>query len=181
VQDYHKIRIRGTIDDNFWELNPEFNVIGEVNSFRRKIADDDKSSKIMWSLWLLYNYDSPFKTMNLSDRVIEISTNYLEDDLYKYENFSDWYYDNFKSKEEKMLDKWEKDLDDREKLFDSIPWTKNDLSVKEGMLKSRSALFEQYAKVKAAVHQQIIEKGNWGDYDESFVEKMLFDADSGEE
>lgn len=181
MQDFHKIRIRGTIDDNFWDLNPEFNVISEISSFRRKINDDVKSSKIMWSLWLLYNYDSPFKTMSVEDRIVEISTNYLEDDLYKYESFSDWYYDKFKSKEEKILDKWEKDLDDRERLFDTIPWTKADLSTKEAMLKGRSALFEQYAKVKAAVHQQIAEKGNWGDYEESFVEKMLIDTDVDQE
>lgn len=175
MQELHKVKLKGTTDDNFWQVNPEFNVISEIRSFREKINDDEKSSLIMWSLWMLYNYDSPLKTMSFDERVLDVCQNYLKDDIYKYESFMGWYAEAFKSEEHKMLDKWEKDLKDREAFFDSIPWNKDNIKIKEDMLKGRGKYMDEYLTMKAKVNQQVVERGNWGDYEESFTEKQGFD------
>ncbi len=170
MQELYRIRLRGTTDDNFWEVNPEFNVVKEIKSFREKIGDDEKSSKIMWSLWLLFNFDSPLKDMRFEEKVVDVCENYLEEDIYNYEAFMNWYMDAFRSYEEKVLAKWEKDLIEREQLFDSLSWTKENLKEKEAMLSKRAVFFEEYMKAKSKVNTQIEDRGNWGDYSESLAE-----------
>lgn len=182
MQELHKIKLRGTVDDNFWEVNPELNVIGEIKTLREKIGDDDKSSKLMWSLWMLYNYESPLRTLKFEERLLDICTNYLQDDIYKYESFMEWYAEAFKSEEHKMLDKWEKDLKEREEFFDTkLQWSKENIKIKEDMLKMRGKFMDEYLHMKAKVNQQVVEKGNWGDYEESFSEKGGFDYSIGDE
>jgi hypothetical protein len=115
-----------------------------------------------------------------NDRIHDVCHNYYRDDIYKYERFVDWFKDNFRSEEEKVLAAWKKDLDEREYFYHSLPWDSENVKTKEEMLSKKTKFWDEYFKMVQKVNQQIDEKGNWGDYEESMSEKLMFEGDGAD-
>ena len=70
---------KNRIGENFWKIHPSLGLLGEFKKFRLsdKSKGKEKSSQIMWAIFLIYDSDSEFFNLELSDKINLISKDFL--------------------------------------------------------------------------------------------------------
>lgn len=157
------MQINGTIDDNFWILNPELKIPQAFNELYSsdKSKDKEDSSKLLWGVFLLIDTDSKFANLPESDR-----KELIEKDYFKVNKF-DWktlksqvklYETLLLTPAKRALKVWNDKMDERSDFLKSTKYdigTPNDrgqlvggtAEIIDKMMSNTKKLFDDYQRV----------------------------------
>jgi hypothetical protein len=157
--------------EDFWELNQEFSYIEPFATFH----DEKDSAKIMMAIYMIYDPKSQLANSGESiERVKkDINKNFLGNasfDWKPYRNIVLAYNKYCKTKIEKELDDWWKQLQERKEYMDEdLEWEDNP-DLKEKMLKDNDIHFDKFNRIKQSLKEERTENLMHGDYTPSLLE-----------
>jgi hypothetical protein len=147
------------IDANFWEANIQFKAIMPF----KKVFDADKSkhkvdsSRLMWGLSYLLDFDSKYRQLPFEERKSLIAK-----DIFNKSDF-DWStvnelitsWDMFKSVAQRQLMEWERFMNEKTVFMSNLKFDNFETGKEiEKLLLSNTALYEAYEKIKAKLAQE---------------------------
>jgi hypothetical protein len=158
-------------ENNFWDLNPELLILPEFNELYEKDSskNKEKSSKLMWALYYVYNpssklFNLPLEQKQTAVKKTHLPTNFnwdkLEQQISVYKNLT-------LSDAERALINWNDTMVMRDnavkKLYqDALLSGDVDTLVKiDKMLASTPKMFEDYKKIKKDFEEEkTLKKGS---------------------
>ncbi len=158
------------LENNFWKEYYGLNFHSVFNKLYEndKSKDKEKSSKIMWAIFLLVNPDSNlYNDPNKEDAIIK---NYLKDSKFKWDDYEDIIYaykDVVLTTAEKALQNWNELMIMRDKHLkamyksafetkdeDGVSLTSTTLKNLDAVLSSTPKMFADYAKIKKEYEEE---------------------------
>ena len=142
---------------NFWRAFPDLKSVFTRLYKSDKTKNHNSSSKAMWAIALVYHPSSPYAAEKESTKkkIAEEELGLKGSRYFSWKKFEptvDRFIAVTTTKAEKFLMMWEKELEDRFALIQSIPYsldTPHDLiKFKEGMMGQTDRLWAQYEKFK---------------------------------
>jgi len=85
------MKVQGTIDDNFWSMNPELKVPEKLGEFHKKDKSLNKkdSSKIMWAIYMLTHKDSIYNDLPIREKRELITRDFLREPKFDWSKLKD--------------------------------------------------------------------------------------------
>jgi len=160
---------------NFWEVNPEFLSLKSCKRIYDKDSEDkEESSKIMWAIYMIYDYDSLYSNMELKERINKVEHNILD-----HEGFFEAHWDEVKDivddyndlqslSEKRYLETFERKLDERRKFLNTVSYrlegddASKNIKVNEHidrMLVNSNELMKQYETIMERMQKQRAKMG----------------------
>ena len=64
---------------NFWKVHPQLKLVGKFKEFyeKDKTKDKEKSSSVMWAIFLIYDSDSEVFNFDLKEKISLVSKDFL--------------------------------------------------------------------------------------------------------
>jgi len=150
---------------NFWESHPQLTVPKGFKEFWAgdKSEKKAKSSKIMWAVAMVYDYESEYSDQILEDRKKIIEDDFLEEPLFftkyekKLEAIVETYMQLQHSAPRRAFAEWDEGMDKRTRFLRETPYTIDGGSKIDKMradtgklMETREKLKEQYLSMKAS-------------------------------
>lgn len=163
--------------DNIWEENPHLEIISEFKKFKEDLGSR-KSSKILTSIYLIYDPKSELRNSGMTDSEIleEVTNNYLS---YKdfswddYEEIKNFYLDKCITKTEKLFLRVEQDIEDLGKLMGTYKYNKENALERTKLTKEYKSLLLDYMELKNKVQEEKQNTNqNRGSYEDSLIESL---------
>ena len=125
----------------------------------------------MWAIFLIYDSDSEFFNLELSDKINLISKDFLnfKFDEDKHKNIVNAYIANAITPAKRQLYMWNRKMDEKTGYLETLTY-ENDWEVIEKLLSSNSKLYDEYERVVKKLEQESEGKLQ-GDVEESITEK----------
>lgn len=156
-----KLVERINVDENFWILNPE---VKYFSPFTQLFDEDlsknkEKSSKIMWAIFLFTDPASKFNRLAAEDKEVEIKNNYLKDEDFTFEEdtvklYVEAYKNLLLSKAQREFLNWERKIEERNKFLAGLTYDVDTFDTLDKMLVNSSKIWEQYQKIKAQMEEE---------------------------
>ena len=148
------------IDRNFWEVNPLFKIpkvfkeIYDFDSSKKR----EESSRFMWALALMYDYDSIFSSMRADERQLLINRDYLNEKDYSFDKeLVDQYNKMQDDSIRKLIKLFDKEIDEaHDVLYNTQVGEVRDLEQRLDLMKKRTDLMGQLSKL--VIQKQELEK-----------------------
>lgn len=159
--------MKSTHDNNFWELNSDLVILDEFSKlyYKDKSKDKQDSSKILWAIFYAYNPESKF--FNYPNKQEVISTSFLKDPKFKWEDYKDLieaYKNIVLTDAERALINWNEIMTMRDQSIKdlykkAIEDSDTDELVKiDKMLANTPKMFEDYKKIKKDYEEEKVTK-----------------------
>lgn len=172
------------INKNFWDENPEMGILFKDFKNKDKKSKSKKSSTIMWAIALAYHNDSKFSNAPLENRKELIAEDFLIPKGYTkfewndYDDIINRFLEFCTSKPQKILDRWESNLKDRQNFIDEIPYSLDIdpklLELKEKMMKDTHNMWKQYQTCLKDVASEKSKNSTKGNIQKSLGEQGMF-------
>lgn len=168
---------------NFWEVNPQFKTLTVFAEFYKKdrSTNKNKSSKVMWVICGITDSQSNYHDMP-DDKEAKIGKyktigadlmkdeNWWDDNIEKYQHLDDEYCRIYKTRAQRALENWFRNLEDRQKVFDETPYeigltnqegklVGSNVKVKDDMFAINGKLWAEYLKIMEIVEAENAEGG----------------------
>lgn len=146
------------LKQDFFKMYPNLKI-----AFREVISNfthQEKLSKVMWTIVLLFHPISEYYELPFARRVEHVLTKYI-----KYNGDYDKFYathklaiETFKefcvTKAQKALMNWEKKLEERDAFINSVPYNAETFEMLDKMMSSTDKMWTQYKKVLAEFEKE---------------------------
>jgi len=151
------------LENNFWKEFPGIIIHELFNDLYTcdKSKDKEKSSKIMWAIYLVMNPES--NLYNDPNKELSVKNNWLKDKTFKWEDYEthkNAYRDLVLSTAEKALQNWNELMIMRDKTLKEL-YTKNlvdgdvsNLEKLDKILANTAKLFNDYSKIKKEYEEE---------------------------
>lgn len=158
---------------NFWEVHPQIKFLGEF----KKLYDSDKSKKkekssaIMWAIFLVYDPDSELFNFELKEKIKLVSRDFLDFPFKEedYKNVIDAYISTKLTPARRQLYVWNRKLDEKTAYLETLTYEDNADQI-EKLLSTNDKLFKDYESILKRIEQESSGKVQ-GDAEESLREK----------
>ncbi len=158
---------------NFWEVHPQLTLIGEFKYFydKDKSKTKQKSSSIMWAIFLIYDPNSEFFTFSLEDKIAFVSKDFLGFDFKEsdYKAIIDFYISTTLTPARRQLYVWNRKLDEKTAYLETLTY-EDDADIIEKLLISNKKLYDDYEAILKRIEQESQGKAQGG-AEESLSEK----------
>lgn len=146
--------LKGNIDDNIFEYNPELLLVDSLAKFNTETKD---ASKYLWSIYFMYSAKSMMYNMEENRRRVYIEKNInggpLEED--KHREIIDDFLQLITTPAEKDLRYWRKQLVDMD-AFSTI-WTCSNMKDKVTVLEKRDKFWQALEKAETSFKKELSE------------------------
>ena len=164
---------------NFWETHPQLLIIKEFEVFRSGDNSEGKSmsSKIMWAISLVYDYESEYALQNEEQRIGLVENDWLESPGFfvahetRIQPLIDSYMRIQYDAPRRALSEWDEGMDKRTKFLHQTPYTvENGMKLDKirtetkKLMETRDKLKQEYLTKKAVSNTE-------GDYVPSLIEQ----------
>jgi len=164
---------------NFWEVHPMLTIPAAFKAFWENDSSEnkEKSSKIMWAVGLVYDYESEYSDQAFGDRVELIEEDYLEMPGFftKYEKrvtpLIDTYMRIQETAPRRAFNEWMEGMDKRTKFLHETPYTVENGSKIDKMRAETGKLMETMDKLKEQYLTKKALTNTEADYVPSLLEK----------
>ena len=157
--------------NNFWEYNPQYMIIFKDFYNKDKSKNKEKSSTILWAIFLLIHPRSEF--YNLPDKEVILARDFIKDTSFKWENYSDIIGKVEQislSQAEKSLVSWDKTLKKRDQFIHAQEFTldyynedgrvvKGSADQLDKMLANTNKLYQEYFKILKDLKEEEDKRG----------------------
>ena len=165
------------IKSNFWTINPNFKEFQPFKDFHKsdKSTSKQDSSKLMWTIALIYHPKSPFANLLEKDAIGIVEKDYYKDKFNKeaYKEIVYQFNELCLSKARKLVRSWEDKLQQRSRFIDDMNYDLDSFEVLDKALINTQKLFEGYSKALAELSNDSDKGKTKGDAEESLAEKGL--------
>lgn len=155
--------IKGTVDSNFWESNPDSKYFDEcvelIDQFGLK-----RSSQLMWAVYLSEHPDSDFFSFTIKDKRDTIAKNFLKDKDFDWsilestiKKFPDWLMTSAEKNFKRFSDMLDQLVSEAEELDIK---NKDQGSLKLQIMKSVDPLIKSYRTIKEVFDKEKESKRN---------------------
>lgn len=145
--------------NNFWEYNPQYKIIFRDIYNKDESKNKDKTSKIMWAIFLLIHPKSEF--YNLPDKDVILARDFIKEKGFQwkdYQHLIDRIEETVLTQAEKSLISWDRTLKNRDEFIHSQDFTldhyNNEGKIVKGtadqldkMLANTYKLYQEYFKI----------------------------------
>ena len=160
---------------NFWKVHPQLKLVGKFKEFyeKDKTKDKEKSSSVMWAIFLIYDSDSEVFNFDLKEKISLVSKDFLsftfkEED---YKEIRDFYLSFQLSAAKRQLYVWNRKLDEKTAYLETLTYEEDSETI-EKLLQSNIKLYADYEAILKRIEQESTGKVQ-GDAEESLREKGL--------
>lgn len=144
------------IDENFWELHPEFKVALSFKDLYKsdKSRNKESSSKVMWFVALCHSPRSRYYRLELDDRYEVIGEDYMNNPNYfkeQHKRLEPIIKDFLKTEltaAQRHLDEWERKQDERGKFIASLPYNLDTYEDLDKMAINTQKIYDIFFKIK---------------------------------
>lgn len=145
-------RFRYNEEVSFWEDNEELLIIDEFKELYNKDQSKDKinSSRLMWVLYFLFDYESRYAHLPLEMRITIVEGDYLKQKGYVEANkqtldiLANRYNDLQKDSEKRYLDTWQETVEKRRQFLQQTEYdTKTWRMLDEMLINSKQILAQK--------------------------------------
>jgi len=163
---------------NFWESHPQLLVPQAFKEFHEgdSSPNKEKSSKIMWAIGLVYDYESEYATQVIEDRIKLIEDDFLEMPGFftKYEGklipLIETYNHIQRDAPRRLLAEWDEGMDRRTQFLKETPYTIDGGSKLDKIWAETKKLFDMRDKLKQEYLTKKAVTNTKGDYSPSMLE-----------
>jgi hypothetical protein len=152
------------VSSNFWDTNPQLVIPFKDYRKKDKTKSHHESSKIMWAIALVYHPESKFKNLSLSERKTLVEEDYLNRkvklDWDALEPQIKMFQDLCLTKTQRLLISWEKKLDERQALIDSLTYTLENYDDVDKLVTNTEKVWKVYRTVEAEVQKEQEQSAN---------------------
>lgn len=154
--------------NSFWEYNPQYRVLFRHIYEEDKSKNKEKSSRLMWALFLCYHPKSDF--YNLPNKEEVIAKKFLEDDKFKWNSpkilaLKETILESVLTQAEKSLDRWNNTLKKRDDFIHSQEFTldsfndegrlvKGTADQLDKMLANTNKLYQEYFSILKELQEE---------------------------
>lgn len=154
----------------FWNINQEFSYTEPFATFKKKRG----SAKIMNAIVMVYDPKSQLANSGESEQKIkkDIAKNFLENEEFNWSEYSEIitaYKKYSKTKIEKALDDWWRDLEERRDFLQDMEFDE-DPKLKDDLLLNTDKHFEKYYNIQSKLKEERGERLMRGNYTPSELE-----------
>lgn len=149
------------LDVSFWELNPQFKVLGKFATFYRKDTSKAKnaSSKVMWAIAFFVDRDRDNKIGRLptKDKKKIISEELIKDPKFRWNkhiDLIDYYKETQLSRAQRSLSFFEDKMEDREDFLDTQEYTLENAKELDSIIANTEKLFSVISKLITQVEYE---------------------------
>jgi len=142
---------------NFWTIHPQLKLLGEFKNLydADKSKGKEKSSALMWAIFLIYDPDSEFFNFELQDKVDMVSKDFLtfkfkESD---YKEIISFYTANLMTAAKRQLYVWNRKLDEKTNYLETLTY-ETDSEIIEKLLASNKKLYDDYEAISKRMEQE---------------------------
>ena len=163
---------------DFWTIHPQLELEPTFKEFK-KINKD--SSKIMWAIAFIYDFDSQYYNWTIKDKI-----KFAEEEiLKKKDSFTEEKYktiigifDKFQdSAGRRQLKEWSRIMDEKTDLMRSMKYNLANWETIEKMLASNSKLYSELERIQSMLDKEGVSDRAKGGSEESLAEKGELDVD----
>jgi len=158
---------------NFWTTHPQAKLLGEFKQFyeKDKTKAKDKSSSVMWAIFLIYDPDSDFFSFELADKIDMISKDFLNFEFKEadYKPVINFYLSSMLSAAKRQLYVWNRKLDEKTAYLETLTYEDNAEDI-EKLLQTNKKLYDDYESILKRIEQETSGKTQGG-AEESLAEK----------
>lgn len=163
---------------NFWEKHQQLLVVKAFKEFYEGDPSENKaqSSRIMWAVGLVYDYESEYALQNLENRIVLVEKDYLEQEGFFEAHAQhlapliESYMYLQKDALRRSLTEWEEGLDKRTQFLRDTPYTIQNGPKIDKMRSDTKKQFETLAQLKNEYLTKKLESNIKGDYKPSLRE-----------
>lgn len=161
-------------EDNIWEKNPSLELIKEFKELKQ-VEGEERSSNILKAIYYIWDPKSDIRDSGVSeDKLLEdVTTNMLGPDFNwdDYEEIQEAYLNFNITKLESLLLRYEKEIEDLNKMLEDWKWTKKDVVQKGNAVRQYKMLFDEYIQIKDKARMEAEEMYDMlGGYQKSLIE-----------
>ncbi|MFO0089883.1 MAG: hypothetical protein ACK518_03695 [bacterium] len=145
-------------DHNFWDINPQLKVVSKF----AKLYNEDKtkskaqSSKLMWAIAFVADFDSKFRSLSEDERKKLVSEDYLKEPEFDWttvdEQIKGW--EIFMSPAQKQMIQWERLMNEKDEWLKTLKFDGSTADEIEKRLMSNVKLYEAYDEIKARLSKE---------------------------
>lgn len=161
------------IDKNFWEVNPVFKIPKVFKELYNSDKSDGKmeSSRIMWALALVYDYDSKFSAMREEERLFMITRDYMGNENYAFKKeLVDGYNKLQMDAERRMIQIWDQKIDEIADVIKNYYTTSDNIEELTKVLLNSQKLLKEKEQIEKRIEKKISTEKNRANIKESFLE-----------
>lgn len=162
-------------EDNIWDRNPSLELIGDFKKFK-ETEGEDRSSDILKAIFYIWDPKSDLRDSGLEhDKLIEdVTSNVINDPDFNwddYEHIKELYLDNNLTKLEKLLLRYESEIEDLNTMLEEWKWNKKEIKARSEAVRAYKILFDEYIEIrdKARIESDDI-ADMLGGYQKSMIE-----------
>jgi hypothetical protein len=143
---------------NFWEANPQLKAV----SIYSKLYNEDKSkskaqsSKLMWAVAFVADFDSKFRSLSEDERKKLVAEDYLKNPEFDWsvleEHIKGWSL--FMSPAQKQMMQWERLMNEKDQWLQTLSFDGNTADEIEKRLLSNVKLYEAYEQIMAKLSKE---------------------------
>lgn len=147
--------IYGTVDQPFFEVNPEFKYIKEFVDLIKK-EGEERAGLLLWCFYLVYSSKSQWVLESFDTRVKNVENHYLQAslDLDKYEKYISKFKEVTKGPSEKSFDNWREELENMDKAISKIPWKEDKIESKQKYLAAKEKLWKNLRDAEVLLDEE---------------------------
>lgn len=156
-------------DNNFWEENKNLR-IPEVFAFfykEDKSKKKEDSSKIMWAIALVYDFDSEFFKLPLIDRILLVQNDFLKQpgELLKkeYKELIESYIKLSDTPARRQLRIWNEKMDEKSSFISKTKYKEDTWEMLDKMILNNKAMFAEYSRIMREISEEGSETSIKGD------------------
>lgn len=172
------MKLNGTVEDNFWVMNPELKIPEVYNKLYTsdKSKGKEHSSHLMWGIYLLYHPKSRF--FNLEQKMKEelVAKDYLKDEKFKWNSLKkeiELFHRLILTAAKRAIIQWNKMMDERQEFMDTEKYDGDNWEMKDKMAIATPKLYAEYDRIKKSLDEESEEGIIEGGGEESASEKGL--------
>jgi hypothetical protein len=164
---------------NFWEVHPQLTIPSAFKAFWEGDSSDkkEKSSKIMWAVGLVYDYESEYADQVEEDRIALIEEDFLESPKFfekhkaKLDPLIQTYMKLQEAAPRRAFNEWMEGMDKRTKFLHETPYTVENGSKIDKMRAETGKLMETMDKLKEQYLTKKATTNTEADYIPSLLEQ----------
>jgi len=148
------------INNNFWEVNPGFKILGEFAKFYRKDTSKGKatSSKVMWAVAWFADVDSENRLKNFTekDRKILISEEYIKEEKFNWKKYNvliDYYRETQLSPSKRSLVFLRRKMEEREAFLVKTTYNLDNARDLDGIIANTDKIFSMISKLEQQIEK----------------------------
>jgi len=148
------------INNNFWEVNPGFKILGEFAKFYRKDTSKGKatSSKVMWAVAWFADVDSENRLKNFTekDRKILISEEYIKEEKFNWKKYNvliDYYRETQLSPSKRSLVFLRRKMEEREAFLVKTTYDLDNARDLDGIIANTDKIFSMISKLEQQIEK----------------------------